>query len=422
MPFKATWRAVSSGSQGSRCSRWARSCLGQRRGGRGFGRLALGLCLLAVTGVLPQPVRAAGSDELRPVWPLGRMAGAEPRQLQLAQLLGPGLRELSALKGGVPLVPVGHRRQRSASPAELAIELDRPSGLPWASGNACRFTQFEQHRGRLSDVYTVFLGRESRSGVVRRLRQGSLLQFVGRPGRVVISWPMLPDDVRLQFSACASGAFDSYVRDAAVAIRSTGITNPLVRVGWEPNGQFPWSLGKAPAEWPNYNACFRRQTMIFRSELPDSLIVWDIRRDTNKAIRYDPLNFYPGDEYVDIIGMMLYDRWPVHPDQAAWDSSLRLRKYGFFKGIDLWYEYAVNVAQKPFAVTEWGVSNNDNDPRSFDNPFFITKVFEWLQSRKDNLAYEAYFNCGSSGHEITPATNNPLSSAEYRRLYLPAAP
>lgn len=368
---------------------------------------------------------AGHSHTLTPVWGSSKPAAAESREtFQVASLA----------------VATGRLADRHVSPAPIRLQrstvrnaaaaaaresfdlgLPRASGLPWSSGNACGFAQFEAHRNRLSDVYTVFLGRDTRAGVLRRLGGAVLTRHVGRPGRVVVSWPMLTKDIAGQFDRCAAGEFDDYVRSAAQLMGTRGVTNPLIRVGWEPNGRYPWSLGPWPARWPGYNACFQRQAMIFREELPETLIIWDNRRHTEKSITYSPLNFYPGDEYVDIVGLMLYDRWPIHPDQAAWDRSLRLLNRGHLKGLDLWYEFATQVAEKPFALTEWGVSNNSNDPKSFDNPFFITKVFEWLQARQETLAYESYFNC-SGGYLISAATHNPRSSAEYARLYRPGPP
>lgn len=376
------------------------------------------LCGTAAAG----SIGAARGESLVPVWPhWSQLARGQGNAYQLAALWGGadaigGLRERSS---PIQLVVTRERTARgSAARESFDLGLPRASGLPWSSGNACGFAQFEAHRNRLSDVYTIFLGRDTRAGVLRRLGGEVLTRHVGRPGRVVVSWPMLTNDIAGQFDRCAAGEFDAYVRGAADIMRTRGVTNPLIRVGWEPNGSYPWSLGRRPAQWPGYNACFQRQATLFREELPDSLIIWDIRRDTPKTITYSPLSFYPGDAYVDIVGLMLYDRWPIHPDQAAWDSSLRLLKFGHPKGLDLWYEFATQVAKKPFALTEWAVSNNSNDPRSFDNPFFITKVFEWLQARKEMLAYESYFNC-TGGYLISAPTQNPLSSAEYARLYRP---
>lgn len=395
---------------------------GRRRDARAIRRGARRLLLIGslVATVLPGPVGTGHAESVVPVWTGRGTSGAAT---------GAAF-ELAALRGGAERV-VGLARR--SSPVELAaararlpresfdLGLPRASGLPWSSGNACGFAQFEAHRARLSDVYTIFLGRDTRAGVLSRVGGAVLTQHVGRPGRVVVSWPMLTKDIAGQFDRCAAGEFDAYVRGAADIMRTRGVANPLIRVGWEPNGRYPWSLGPRPAAWAGYNDCFQRQAMLFREELPDSLIVWDNRRHTEKAIKYSPLNFYPGNEYVDIIGLMLYDRWPIHPSQAAWDGSLRLLNQGHLKGLDLWYEFATQVAEKPFALTEWGVSNNSNDPRSFDNPFFITKVFEWLQARQETLAYESYFNC-SGGYLISAATQNPRSSAEYARLYRPGPP
>ncbi len=393
------------------------------RGAPAIWREARRICLISVvatTTLLGSPGTGHAAS-LAPVWPgPDALRPGDDAIYEVVTVAGGSQRFLGVQRRLSPVRLIAAKARTSRESFNLG--LPRASGLPWSSGNACNFAQFETFRGRLSDVYTIFLGRDTRAGVLSRLGGAVLTRHIGRPGRVVVSWPMLTKDIAGQYGRCAAGEFDDYVRTAARVMSTRGVTNPLLRVGWEPNGRaFPWSLGTRPAQWPGYNACFQRQAMIFREELPESLIVWDNRRDTIKTITYSPLNFYPGNEYVDIVGLMLYDRWPVHPNQAAWDSSLRLVKLGHLKGLDLWYEFATQVAEKPFALTEWAVSNNSNDPRSFDNPFFITKVFEWFQARQDNLAYESYFNC-SGGYLISAPTQNPRSSAEYARLYRPGSP
>jgi len=67
------------------------------------------------------------------------------------------------------------------------------------------------------------------------------------------------------------------------------------------------------------------------------------------------------------------------------------------------------------------VSNNNNDPRSTDNPFFVKKMYEFFQRNKNSLAYEAYFNCAqpNAGYQLAPQTINPKASAQYKALYRP---
>jgi hypothetical protein len=307
----------------------------------------------------------------------------------------------------------------SALAAQANTAIPALSGLPWRSGMGCYNRFFEGWRGRKADVYVQFVGRASRSAVLSRIRSGAIGAFAGRPGRLVLSWPMLPRDVAGQFRNCASGSFDPYVRGAAVALKGHGILDPIIRLGWEPNGHFPWSLGHYPTEDKGYIACFQRQAKIFRSVLPDVAIEWTNRR--LGEIPYSVERTYPGEAYVDMVGLMIYDRHPPHPNQAAWDRAYWARdRWGGPIGLGRYLELAQRYGKK-LAVSEWAVSNNNNDPHSTDNPFFVTKMFEFFGKNKAGLAYESYFNCGSpsSGYQLSPQTFNPKTAAEYRRRYRP---
>jgi hypothetical protein len=83
-----------------------------------------------------------------------------------------------------------------------------------------------------------------RSGVIQRIRSNEFKAFGSRPGRLVVSWPMLPADVAERFASCVQGQYDPYVRAAASALKGHGITDPIISVGWEANGHYPWSLGR----------------------------------------------------------------------------------------------------------------------------------------------------------------------------------
>jgi hypothetical protein len=307
-----------------------------------------------------------------------------------------------------------------APEAESSDPAPAPSGLAWRSGAGCWDRAFDRFRSRPSDVYVAFVGREKRRSVIRAVRSSYTGGFAKRPGRYVLSFPMLTSDIAGQFAQCSRGSFDNYVKDVANALRKHKIFDPIIRLGWEPNGTFAWSLGKWPGRDRDYVQCFRRQATIFRSRLPQAQIEWTNRR--GNALPYSVERIYPGDAYVDIIGLMVYDRWPVHDDQRSWMQAYWMRdKFGGPKGLGTYLQMARDHRKK-LAISEWAVSNNRNDPSSFDNPFFIERMHDFFRSAADDIAYEAYFNCGSfkgegsnGGYRLSPKTVNPRTAAAYKR-------
>lgn len=316
-----------------------------------------------------------------------------------------------------PLLLATHQPNgQPAKPAPAQGSAERVSGLPWNSGMACYTPAFETFRGRKADVYVAFVGRERRADVIANMRGNAIGRFASMPGQLALSWPMLPGDIAFQFAECAQGRHDQFVRDGANALKAHGFVDPIVRLGWEVNGKYPWSLGPYPNRVDDYKACFQRQVDLFRSILPGVVIEWSNRRAGQ--IPYSIERAYPGDAYVDIISMMLYDRWPPHPNQQSWDAAYNKRdQFGGPFGFGSYLDFAKS-RNKKLAVSEWAISNNDNDPRSADNPFYISKMYETFQANAEHLAYEAYFNCGSEGgYQLVPQGVNPRGGARYQELW-----
>jgi hypothetical protein len=128
---------------------------------------------------------------------------------------------------------------------------------------------------------------------------------------------------------------------------------------------------------------------------------------------------YPGDEYVDIIGVLYYDWWPASPTEASWNINLVERdRLGGPKGLQTWLDFAQQRG-KPLSLPEWGLGKHGTqDP--FDNPLFIQKMFDFFRNNAGSLAYESYFNRRT--HRLTTpaglrADLNLRSAETYRRLY-----
>lgn len=309
-------------------------------------------------------------------------------------------------KPGTPTTPVKPRPRAAGA----------VSGLPWNSGVACHYPSFDDFRGRQSDVYVAFVGRTDRRSVINQIRSNEIGRFAGMPGTLSLSWPMLPAEIAHRFTECTRGDYDQFVKDGANALKGHGFTNPIIRLGWEVNGKYPWSLGRQPDQVEQYKTCFQRQVNLFRSILPNAQIEWTNRR--NGEIPYSVERAYPGDAYVDIIAMMLYDRWPIHPDQRAWDAAYSKTKFGGPFGFASYLAFA-RERNKKLAISEWAISNNDNDPKSTDNPFYIQKMYDLFRENAADIAYEAYFNCGQAGegYKLAPNTLNPKGAAKYQELW-----
>lgn len=289
----------------------------------------------------------------------------------------------------------------------------KSSGVGWRSGAACHSSGFDSWRGRASDAHNHFSGRSNFREVVR-LMQGSWLKpYANKPGVFSLGLALLTNDTRGKFGDCNAGKFDNHFRDIGRALKSHGLGDAVIRLGWEANGKgFPWFAGNQPEAYKN---CFRRQVKNLKSQAPGLKIEWTMRKDN--GLSYSVEKIYPGNDVVDIIGLLYYDRWPSVKTEAQWKASVSETKQGGPKGIGTYLQFAKSRGKK-LAVPEWAVSDGHNDRSSTDNPFFIEKMHQFFKANAGSIAYETYYNCNPGNvYKIYPSHHNPKAAAKYQQLW-----
>ena len=248
--------------------------------------------------------------------------------------------------------------------------------------------------------------------MLRWVRGGGLGALIKSKARPVVSLPLLTENTTRQFDNCARGAFDRYHREAAQVMKRRGASDAIIRLGWEANGSwFPWSAGKNPE---GYKKCFRRAAKTIKSVDRKFKIEWPMAKKGHLKFNVDKI--YPGGDVVDIIGVVLYDRYPSFNTQKVWNKMYNAKFNGGPYGPGAWLRYAKSKG-KPLAVGEWGLSNGYTR-RSKDNPVFIENMYKFLKKNARNISYASYYNCQSNNkYRIYPKSANPKSSATYKRLW-----
>ncbi len=312
-----------------------------------------------------------------------------------------------------------HRARKSCTAvlvgAALTAQTTAAVAQPtWPSGISCHYSgairTLENWRG---SPFTAIHGWASYNS------WSDMLIFYGGPvaaeftpyrnGRVLaISTPLLTNDSRGQFDACARGAFDWVWREVATRLTRNGVPNTIIRLGAEANGTWtPYSIN---GNFAGFRACFRRAVSVMRSVQPQLRFEWAMNRSVYSS-RLNTLvtQAYPGNDVVDIVGLSFYDHWPAATSQAVWDSS-------FKPELDFWVNFARQNGKK-LGFGEWGLG--DKNGGAFDNPLYITNMYNFFRTNRDLIAYEAYFNCGGLGpsYLVYPEYHNPRAGAAYRNLW-----
>jgi hypothetical protein len=314
--------------------------------------------------------------------------------------------------------------RRSSEPGEqsllegplLGVRLPRLSCLPWASGvyvpgsSRDKIAEFAAFRGRPVDVVVDWSARGTWDEIVN---PGWLYDaWQGTPYTKVFGVAPIPENGSGDLGSCAGGAYDDKWRQFGTNIKARGLADQsIIRLGWEFNGNwYAWSAYD-PA---TFAACFRRIVSAAESTAPELRWDWNVNRGRGHSVS-DARAAYPGDEYVDIVGIDSYDMWPGVTDQKSWDEHLN-GQYG----LKFWVDFAREHGKK-VSIPEWGVfpGTAQAGANGGDNPLYVTKMHEFFRSLGDDLAYEAYFNEDQSYYagSLFGPNQNPAASDRYMSLF-----
>lgn len=220
--------------------------------------------------------------------------------------------------------------------------------------------------------------------------------------RFVLGLPLLPKGGT--FADGLAGKYDSQFRGLADLMIRNGLADSVVRLGYEGNNKNigPWQGTDDPA---SYRAMFRRVVTLMRAQAGAAF-----RFDYNmavgpagKATSFESL--YPGDAYVDIVGLNIYDVWWGHPGATPadrWNHILTTTM-----GVNDFKAFAA-AHNKPKSYPEWGLyRKGDSYAGGGDSPYFIDRMAELVQ----DSAYQAYFNQNWGGGTLD---DFPNGKAQYR--------
>ncbi|MFT3925734.1 MAG: glycosyl hydrolase [Myxococcales bacterium] len=286
------------------------------------------------------------------------------------------------------------------------------SGLPWVSGahhsnEPAKYLEFGDWRGRTLDLATLYVDRTSWVNVVTPT--WFLDTFASFPGQLVLNEPLYPPDLG-DNQACARGDYDGQWRMLGDLLVSRGRADSIVRLGWGPTDpEHAWRSDADPSAWI---ACYRRVVDALRERDPSVLIDWSFDPIASSIPQSgDPYDTYPGDDYVDIVGIDAFDRYPPTRDEAAWQAKFE-SPLGLGRAIAF-----ARAHGKRLSVGEWGVVTC-GDSSGGDNPFYVRKMVETFRANADILAYESYFDDREeSCSQLLDASSAPMAAAEYVKQY-----
>jgi len=279
----------------------------------------------------------------------------------------------------------------------------------WPGGTIDKnaLASFDAYRGHASEVATVYHIQDTWSTIASNMWAEQ--QYNGWNGTLIIGMPMLPS-----CSGCgtlhdvAAGTYDSYFTSFAKNLQAMGRGGSVIRLGWEFDGGWqPWAANNAT----DFVTAFRHIVTLIRAQAPAVKIDWCGNFGGSQVSGGDEFtNLYPGDAYVDIVGVDAYDRqWFAVTNDATWNSYVT-RSHGLAD----WLNFAKSHGKK-LSLPEWGLYSTETG----DAPVYIQKMHDWFAANAANIAYELYFNEPQSyiKNSLSGPVQNPNSSAVYAQLW-----
>ncbi len=245
----------------------------------------------------------------------------------------------------------------------------------------------------------------------------NIANWAGTGYRMVWGVPMLPVS-GATLATGATGAYDQYFVAVAKDLVAHGQGNSVLRLGWEFNQKsYPWY---AAGQASSFVAYWRHVVTAMRGVSGAAFsFEWNPAMGDNgggdKAMG-DFSAYYPGDAYVDVVAMDVYDiNWNYYPGEGPEFSGIQSRTWGLN-----WLASFAGQHAKPLAIAEfglgWGGSSGNGRPYSGsgtvsggDDPAFVRDMAAWM--RQHDAVISGFWDNNFSSIENG---KNPLTAAQIK--------
>lgn len=210
--------------------------------------------------------------------------------------------------------------------------------------------------------------------------------------------------------AAAGGADVSGWAEIAQAINDNSMDAPstVLRIGHEASGNwYPWATNCESDLEAAYRGAWAHAHDAIAAACPH--VRFDLCLNTGRGGVPAIGGHYPGDDYIDIISLDIYDYGTPATTAALF---LKMQNGEGFAEVGAF----ADDHGKKFAIDEWGVGTQDDQSKR-DNPFFVSSIFSSLagldQRYPGIVSHDSYFN-SANNHNLS---RNPKSAAQYQSLW-----
>ena len=222
---------------------------------------------------------------------------------------------------------------------------------------------------------------------------------------IAVTMKMFPPG-ETTLAAVAAGDHTDRHEAFARSLIDHGMADATVRIGHEMNGR--WSPDGAVGRPDRFVRAWRR--VVEAMNAADGAAFEYVWAPHVGRIHMDPTAAYPGDEWIDQIGLTVYDKSQQYYPSDCGDACVqRLREENWSRlvnqefGLSYWLEFARDHG-KPLAFPEYGVAaRNWNDAGSGDNPLFFERFADWIGANSDVVAWHNVWSFVAGPHFVGPS-------------------
>jgi hypothetical protein len=188
----------------------------------------------------------------------------------------------------------------------------------------------------------------------------------------------------------------------AQTLVAAGESNAYLRLGWEFDGS--WTTWKAttPSAEAAYAAYFRQIVTAMRSVPGEKFrFVWNPDASAFTQRHYRVTLAYPGNSYVSVIGLDVYDQSWSAPFTAAnaWKKTT-------LPALTAAERFAAKRG-KAISMDEWGTAIRPDGHGLGDDPLYVRNMIGWMRKPANHVTFEAYFNFDGRG------TNSVITGGQF---------
>jgi hypothetical protein len=209
------------------------------------------------------------------------------------------------------------------------------------------------------------------------------------------------DNADTDFKAITSGAWDTALDGVFQQFAHDGFKTFYIRPGWEMNGSwYPWSV--TPSNAADFVSAFQHIANLAHSFSAASIqVVWNPGYVTDN-VNYQSI--YPGNQYVDSIGIDTYGAASGVPDTAPFDASTNPTNFTLKDAI------AMSIADgKPLSLPETGGGPGDTA--------FPANLASVITASSVQVSFVNIWDDASGGQSNLHWSDNAASAAAWKQAF-----